>query len=239
MRVLALLLTGCQPAPPAPATVTFTSVVPGVLIIPVHVKGASGWQELSMMLDTGAELSTLTTRGREALGLDVPPSEQPMQQLDTANGSISAPLIRFPAIRLAGMTHETTTGLLCADCPGGIDGLIGMNLLAAYDVQLDAAHDAVALTPHRDTSDQRDIEPWVGRRAHRKPLSNLPGVRVVVTNHSPWHLAHLRLQLACAPQANLTFDDLLPSEQRAIQITTPAQEPCTDLRLDTTAARWK
>lgn len=229
--MLALLLVGCTPKPPAGQT--FPSTAAGVLVIPVEVHGPTGWLELSMMVDTGAEVSTLTVRGRTTLALDA--AQAPTQRLETANGIVEAPLVRMPPLRLAGAEHTTTTAVLCDTCPDDIDGMIGLNLLASYDMAVDADADTVTLTPRTQASPRRDIAPWLRTTARRQPLRGDPGVRVAVTNNSPWPIAALDLRLTCAIETPLLFASLRPGEHRALQLNT---EPCDDLSVQVFEGQW-
>ena len=225
------LLLACRPIPEVH---TLSSLEPGVVVVPVSV----GDRSLSMMIDTGAELTALTARGASALGLSAGEG-QPSRKVQTANGTVDAPVVRLPPLTLAGRTHDTATGLLCADCPEAIDGLIGMNVLAAYDVFVDADRNTVTLSPRSEPPDQRrDVAPWLSVTTRRKPLADAPGVRIAVTNSSPWPIEQLQLSVACAPRVPALFADLGPGEHRALQINTPDEQSCADLRALTVAARW-
>lgn len=192
-----------------------------------------------MMVDTGAVLSALTPRGLDALGVAAPETG-PALSLETANGLIQAPLLRLPPLSLAGLEHTTTTGLLCAHCPEGADGLLGLNLLAHYDVQIDVAARTVSLSPlSKAAGAQRDIAPWIDTTVRRKSLAGQPGVRITVTNRSPWPIQALDMRVACLPEVPLTFVALQPGEHRAQQLNTPGGDLCVDATTSVADARWK
>ena len=219
----------------SPETSVLTSREPDSLLVPVDVAG----HELLMMVDTGAVLSALMPRGLDALGVAAP-ADGPALLLETANGLIQAPLLRMPPLSLAGLEHTTATGLLCAHCPEGADGLLGLNLLAHYEMQVDVVAGTVSLTPLAAAPSQhRDIAPWLDIAVRRQPLAGQPGVRITVTNHSPWPVRSLDVRVACLPKTPLTFAALQPDEHRAQQLNTPGGHPCEDDAAAVVDARWQ
>ena len=178
-------------------------------------------------------------RELDALGVATP-EDGPALSLETANGLIQAPLLRLPPLSLAGREHTTTTGLLCAHCPEGTDGLLGLNLLAHYDVQVDVPAGTVRFPPLAVAdSAQRDIAPWLDTTVRRKPLAGQPGVRITVTNRSPWPIQAIDLRVACLPETPLIFEALQSEEHRAQQLNTSDGALCVDATTSVASAHWQ
>lgn len=93
------------------------------------------WQNLDMMIDTGADLVVLPDSMIAQLGLADSPFRQ--QQMQTANGTTTARIGELQELKLAG---ETITHVAVAFVPDRLLGdtrLLGMSVLGRYQINID------------------------------------------------------------------------------------------------------
>ena len=90
---------------------------------------------LHLQVDTGAETSVLTPPGAAALGISPGPARMRVAGLGGAAGygSVSVPRIDFAGQVL----RQMTLPVMRLEGADGLDGLIGADLLAPYEVEID------------------------------------------------------------------------------------------------------
>jgi clan AA aspartic protease (TIGR02281 family) len=134
---------GPNVAPTAEAAAIRTSAAPcevaverssrsGSFVIPVAVNGTPA----SLIVDTGASVTALSTElvARARLVVD---HEAPIEAF-TAGGPVRFARARVPVLEVAGHVVEDVTVVVCEACgPGGLEGLLGLDVQAALGMELD------------------------------------------------------------------------------------------------------
>jgi clan AA aspartic protease (TIGR02281 family) len=86
------------------------------------------------LLDTGASLCVITPKLVEQLGLR--PSEDRVT-LQTANGVVTAPLVRLADLAMAGNRAGGVPAVVYGGVPAGLDGIIGLSFLNRFRYAID------------------------------------------------------------------------------------------------------
>ena len=102
---------------------------------------------LSLMLDTGASLTSLKPQALTNLGID-PWSSKDIRKLSTANGIVDAPIIILPTLAVGEQVIKDIeiAAVNIIEKPD-IDGLLGMNFLQNYKFFIDQSRDVLKLSP--------------------------------------------------------------------------------------------
>ena len=107
-----------------------------VIILEVLLKGAKDSRMIKMILDTGATLTTVPPE--TALGVGCDPS-RPKRRIEmiTASGTEYVPVIVIPKITFLGFELRNIEAA-CLSLPpkAMVAGLLGLNVLGAFDVLL-------------------------------------------------------------------------------------------------------
>lgn len=133
-----------------PARVTGSITIPATKIGRALVVRAklNGVREVSLIVDTGAELTVLS----HAVALDaglLPSQTVATVTLNTAGGSVRADVFRVGSVSLGEAEARDVTAAIhdLSDAPAGIDGLLGLSFLDKYLVTLDAQKGELQLKP--------------------------------------------------------------------------------------------
>ncbi len=92
-------------------------------------------EQVSLLIDTGASMSVISQRKFESLGYSV---QGPLAYFSTAGGVVEAPVMTLPGLSLgSARVRQIAVGVLAADFPEDIDGLLGMNFLRHFEFRID------------------------------------------------------------------------------------------------------
>jgi aspartyl protease family protein len=113
-----------------------TSLRGNHFMVPVAISGdGSNWQNLDMIIDTGADLVVLPESMINQLGLaDSAFTKRTMQ---TANGMTEAKIGILKEMKIAGETVENVEAAFIADSLLGKNRLLGMSVLGRYQINID------------------------------------------------------------------------------------------------------
>jgi aspartyl protease family protein len=113
-----------------------TSLQGNHFMVPVAISGdGSNWQNLDMIIDTGADLVVLPESMINQLGLaDSAFTKRTMQ---TANGMTEAKIGILKELKIAGETVENIEAAFIADSLLGKNRLLGMSVLGRYQINID------------------------------------------------------------------------------------------------------
>jgi len=105
-----------------------------LIVVPAIVVGPSGRAEIQLVVDTGAVLTTLAPAIAQAIGYSVATSIRPTVTR-TAAANEHGYLIRLVEIATLGLVVPAVHANV-ADLGYGIDGVLGMNFLLDYNVEI-------------------------------------------------------------------------------------------------------
>jgi predicted aspartyl protease len=117
-----------------------------------------------LMLDTGAERTILTVAAAERLGLD--PHFEHAQVMQGIGGNVAAGEVRPRSMTAGGMAlPDVMLGIVPVNMPHvgdlAVDGLLGADLLVAFDLDLDIGHHRILL--YEPVTCPRPVLPWPRR----------------------------------------------------------------------------
>ena len=106
------------------------------------------FRNVTVALDTGATITIIPSQVLIALGYDLLNPKERVQLL-TASGTAFAERINVRRLTAIGETIETID-VLCHDLPGNspIKGLLGLNFLRYFDVNISFSTGTIELLPH-------------------------------------------------------------------------------------------
>ena len=99
-----------------------------------------------MILDTGASTTAISSNLYARLGKMRNLSFIGIFNVQTASGSVEAPLVRIPEFRFAGYTFNNVSAIvLPEEALPDADGLLGMNILGEFDFSILPQEDVLVL----------------------------------------------------------------------------------------------
>ena len=105
-------------------------------MVSVAISGnGSLWQNLDMIIDTGADLVVLPESLIGQLGLA--DSAFTRKKMQTANGTTEAKIGKLQELRIAGETVENVEAAFIPDSLLGKNSLLGMSVLGRYQINID------------------------------------------------------------------------------------------------------
>lgn len=204
-------------------------------------EGVRSDRELTMLFDTGASFTTLDRANLATLGVAVN-DDLPTVRLNTANGTIEAPVVLVPAIWVGDQPVEWVTVAVCEDCrQGEVKGLLGLNVSGQFGVALDHDDRLITLTPREDAERHLDIEPWLGisSMANGWPDGRVE-VTVVVDNKAPRSVSEAVVEVRCQGDASFAvqLDDLPARGSKESTVKLPRGTDCGSYSVGLLTARW-
>ena len=117
-----------------------------VLRLTVGGVDANTFRNVFVVLDTGASTTMTPTEVAADLGYDI---SNPNQQIITASGIVLAKRITVRKLTAIGEMVENID-VVCHDLPEGsiIEGLLGLNFLRHFDVNISFSTGTIELRPH-------------------------------------------------------------------------------------------
>lgn len=154
------------------------------ILTKIELEGPAGKMEMPYLFDTGASFTTISSATAARLGIDVP-EDAPTLKFNTASGPRESPMVYLPALTLGPVR---LTGLLVSVCDGctneRTEGLLGLNVMREFFVQLDYQAEHMRLIPRSRKSTRNrayDVTPVVTLDLDGRPEIWLGRVRWVVT----------------------------------------------------------
>jgi clan AA aspartic protease (TIGR02281 family) len=136
------------------------------ILMDVTLRGPDPDAELTLpyLFDTGASYTTISSETAAKLGMQVP-DDAPTLTFNTASGPRESRMVHLPALRLG---QVTIPGLLVSVCDACVnertEGLLGLNVMREFFVQMDYKNQRMQLLPRVSEPDPNrayDIEPVV------------------------------------------------------------------------------
>lgn len=141
--VLVVAFVACGPLPPR---------YPGGTVTPIEltaerwlVRGAIDGRPVTLVLDTGASITSLTTAAARRLSLAP-------REVTTINGELPAGIATLDRLDLGGTRHERVRVAIvdmphAADLGDRVDGIVGLDVLGQHDFVFDFVRGTLALYP--------------------------------------------------------------------------------------------
>lgn len=183
-----------------------------------------------------------------------PARNAPSLRVMTANGMALSKLGIMNQLTLGNTPHNHVTFGLCASCGGGevqgrpIVGLLGLNVLRRYRMNIDDSQGMIQLDPLTDISNRSaDIEPWIMMQGNW--LRPSIGRRIVIAgqifNQSPRDIRNVEVSFWCDNPEGATkvATRRWPVlKARAIEdfqeAPTSTLSQCAQFRTELESARW-
>jgi hypothetical protein len=211
------------------------------LRIPVAIDGPEYGEELRMIFDTGA---TLTTLNRHTLDLlDIPiPRNAPRIQLNTAAGEIEAQLVLVDAVWLGNEVVEWVTIAVCEPCGrDGVAGLLGLNVSGQFHVSIDHDAEVIELRPRTGRTNRKiDVAPWLNLRSQLTQWNDgRIEVEIEASNLALQEIRSAVLEVECANERFAVRLKSIPAQSSVHETASLARgSDCSRYHVHTFAADW-
>ena len=131
---------------PDPATRVLAAFKASAILVPASVNG----HDLTLLFDTGAQVSILRPDVARRVGIAVPP-DAPAFPIIGFGAPISGAIVRLPPVRIGDYLVEHLTGAVTSfpDFPFVIDGVLGTNFMEAFRITIDHRAKELRLEPAR------------------------------------------------------------------------------------------
>jgi len=211
------------------------------LRIPVAVDGPEYGEELTMIFDTGATLTTLNRHTLDLLEIPVP-SDAPRIQLNTAAGEIEAELVLVEGVWLGNEVVEWVTIAVCEPCArDGVAGLLGLNVSGQFRVSIDHDAQVIELRPRTGRTNRKiDVGPWLGLRSQLTQWSDgRIEVDIEASNRARQEIRSAVLEIECADERFAVRLYGIPAETSIHESASLARgSDCSRYHIRTFAADW-
>jgi clan AA aspartic protease (TIGR02281 family) len=115
----------------------------GHMVVPVLLNDIA---EARVVFDTGAEMTVLSRKTAESLGLQ-PGSRRPVR-LQTVAAQVQAPVAVLSSVQCGGMRQtDLPVAVLDIDLGRQVDGILGMDFLGNYTIRIDNEASRIVLKP--------------------------------------------------------------------------------------------
>lgn len=210
------------------------------LSIPVVFQHGDTELELSMMLDTGATYTTLSTEVLERLGITLK-STDPVLTLHTANGERQANVVLVDKVWLGDLALEGVAIATCDACSStATAGLLGLNVASGFNTTIDADRREVVFSRRVSFDRKLDIKPFLELEAS---FARYPGGRVEVTvdlsNEGDKDVLTAAAKVRCGERTwvvelgSVAAHDQLTSKRKL-----PRHDACESYRIELEQATW-
>ncbi len=200
-----------------------------------------GEQELPMLFDTGASVTTLGRASLREIGLSIP-SDAPEITLRTANGERKARLVLVDKLWVGGFpVHGVTVGV-CEECADDdTAGLLGLNVSGQFLVTVDTVRKEVIFQARQGRQDRVvDVAPWLKVRATARLF---PDGRVEVEatgeNSAPRAVSEAEVGIHCGAESFVArLANIGPGERGRATLSLPRGTECDEYRVTLEKAYW-
>lgn len=211
------------------------------LSIPVTVEGGGGReQDVWMLFDTGATLTTLDSATLRKIGVGVP-ADAPEVTVHTAAGERSTRLALVDRVWVGGMAVDGVTVSVCDECAGDKTvGLLGLNVSGRFLATVDHQRQELVLQPQAGSENRAlDISHWLelGATATRWPDGRVD-VEVRCKNRAPRAVARAEVAISCDSTWLATLTDLRPGETDKAVVSLPVGAACDGYTVHLERGSW-
>ena len=198
-------------------------------------------EDIWMLFDTGASLTTLDQATLVSLGVTIPP-DAPEITMQTANGERKARLVLLDNVWFAGMEVGTITVAVCDACADEKKaGLLGLNVTSRFLVTVDSHRKELLLKPRTPSEINltHEIRPWLHVAA---TATQWPGGRVEVEaqvrNHSVRSIASVDVEIRCRESYYTTVVNIPAKGAERATVMLPSGAKCDVYAIGLRNASW-
>ncbi len=209
------------------------------LSLPLQIEGATGVEELWMLFDTGATLTTLNLSAIERLGVTVP-QDAPEVTLRTASGERTAKVVLIDRMWLGGLPVEGVTVALCEECADRrTTGLLGLNISGRFRVTVDGHRRELILQPRQSIDHAVDLSPWLEIRATAVHWSDgRIEVQVGADNTASRPVQTVEVEIHCSDTFTATLEDIPAGGSREETVALPLGTDCANYTVAMRSGQW-
>jgi len=211
------------------------------MTIPISIGNSEYGEELWMLFDTGASLTTLDHETLEYLGIDIP-INAPVITMQTANGEREGQLVLVDDLWIAGVELGTVTIVTCDACSDRNKvGLLGLNISSRFLVTVDS-HKKELLLKQRPDSEidlTPEIRPWLGISGE---AIHWPGgrieVKLTIDNIAKRPVSEVEVEIRCRESYFSIVKNIAKESSRTTEVVLPDEAKCDVYALGLKKARW-
>jgi hypothetical protein len=227
--------------PPDVATIPFEGEGASMSVPLTIALNADEEQDVWMLFDTGASLTTFDQATLFSLGVDVP-ADAPNISMQTANGESQARLVLVNDVWFAGMEVGTITVAVCDACADNNKvGLLGLNISSRFLVTVDSHRKELLLKPRpsKEVDLTYEIRPWLHVEA---TATQWPGGRVeveaIVSNNAKKTISSVDVEIRCRESYYTTLQEIPPEGKKNALVLLPDGAKCDVYAIGLRKARW-
>ena len=212
----------------------------GSLKIPVTVEGARSSEEITMIFDTGATLTTLNRATLRKIGIRVP-SDAPRMQVHTAAGPRETQVVLVPKLWVGGFDVEGVSIAVCDPCAtGDAVGLLGLNVSERFLVTVDGAREELVLSPRSGSSNRgTDVSPWIDLEAEatRWPDGRTEVILEAENTSDRW-IERVTVAIECDDTHYADLRDIGPKQVGHVEVSIAPGANCERFQVSIDSAVW-
>ncbi len=212
----------------------------GSLKIPVTVEGGRASEEITMIFDTGATLTTLNRTTLRKIGIRVP-SDAPRMQVHTAAGPRETQIVLVPRVWIGGFEVEGVSIAVCDACANDeAVGLLGLNVSERFLVTVDGAREELVLSPRGGASNRAsDVAPWVELEAEatRWPDGRTEVILEAENTSDRW-IERLTVAIQCDQTRYADLRDVGPKQIGHVEVSIAPGTNCESFQVSIDSAVW-
>ncbi|MFT7518068.1 MAG: putative aspartyl protease [Kiritimatiellia bacterium] len=196
-------------------------------------------RDISMILDTGASLTTLPPWLLAELGA-TPPADAPVLRFQTANGPRDAPLVLLDKVWLGDMPIEGVAVSPCVACEDDDSmGLLGLNVTKGFNFTIDSDRNEVIFTRRQGADRLLDLKHWLEVDATVTRMPRHVQVEVHVKNTGTRDVRSVTTAIRCEQQEwAVEMGSVAVGETTVQTRRLPSHEPCDRYLVDLLHGDW-
>lgn len=212
----------------------------GSLKIPVTIEGRRSSEEIIMIFDTGATLTTLNRSTLRKIGIRVP-ADAPKMQVHTAAGPRETQVVLVPKLWVGGFEVEGVSVAVCDPCANDeAVGLLGLNVSERFLVTVDGAREELVLSPRTGATNRgSDVTPWVDLEAEatRWPDGRTEVILEAENTSDRW-IERVTVAIQCDETRYADLKDIGPRQIGHVEVSIPAGANCESFQVSIDSAVW-
>lgn len=218
---------------PVPSGASFPlSAETSALRLPITVRHELAELQVRLLLDTGANATTLGSSALEALGLE-PTLDAPRHRFMTPAGPMLMRPVRLDVLEVGDIRFRDVAVFLCHHCGTGADGILGANILDRVSITIDRRAGVLRLEPYDTATSTADVDPFVTHELVARP----EGRMIVSKNTADIGMADLILRLTCSEDSVQLAIGALEAGA-VVETRVPDDLPCREFGISIIDGTW-